>query len=371
VVADRSSGPLAALSVLLRLIFIAGAAGALGGCGGLGYYAHVAQGHVLLMSSSRSIEDVLGDPTTTAELRAKLREIEELREFAVGTLGLPDNGSYRRYADVDRPALLWSVVATPALSLEPVRWCYPVIGCASYRGYFDKRLAEAFADELVADGMDVSVDPVPAYSTLGWFPDPLPSTVLRMPRVVQGELLLHELAHLRLYVSGDSAFNEAFASAVARLGIERWLRQRQELETLAEWRRDEARRNRFADLLMATRNRLDDVYSADLPDADKEDRKRKLLAGLMDDYAAWKRDQADYSGFDAWFARGPVNNARLASLATYRHWIPAFTALFELAGGEFIPFYDLAVSLAELDPRRRREALDQLLADQTARRSCW
>ncbi len=339
-------------------------ASVLAGCETAGYYAQAAGGHLALMASRQPIDELLlapdGDrPAVRAEL---LRTVLEIRDLASSELGLPDNGSYRSTTPPRGDAVVWSVVATPRYSLEPRRWCFPVAGCTSYRGYFERAAADVYARALADEGLDVTVDPVPAYSTLGWFDDPLPGSVLRWPDYEIATLVFHELAHQRLYAKGDSPFNEAFAAAVADAGVARWLARRGDAAATARWRAARLRQGQFIALLLDARERLLAGYAAMGTDEAREALKRETFTALQEDYARLKASWGNASpGYDAWMAR-PLNNARLAAVATYRHWLPAFDRLMDCAGGDFERFYAACEGLASLDAATRAAELDRLAA---------
>ena len=325
----------------------------LAGCGAVGYYGQVASGHLGLMRARQPIDALLADPSGTS--RERLALVLEIRDFASRALALPENGSYRSLVPTAGEALVWSVVATPPYSLEPRTWCFPVAGCISYRGYFDRAGADAFAAGLAAEGLDVAVDPVPTYSTLGWFDDPLPSHALRWPDYELAALIFHELAHQRLYVKDGSAFNEAFATAVAETGVERWLAQRSDTALTARWTMARARKAAFIDLLLATRTQLAELYAAGMSEPAMRERKARLLGELRGRYAHLKVSWDGADGFDPWMAR-PLNNARLAAVATYREWLPSFQRLLQCAGGDLPSFYAASEQLAAL-PKDKREAV--------------
>ncbi len=345
------------------LIFCAGFV--LCGCESVAYYAQAIGGHARLIHERQAIADLLRAPDVPPQRRRRLQRALEIRDYAVAVLGLPDNGSYRSYVDLGARAVVWSVVATPELSVEPLQWCYPVIGCAAYRAYFAEDRARAKARQLAAQGRDVTVGAVPAYSTLGWFDDPLPSTAIDWPEPRLAGLIFHELAHQQLYVADDSTFNESFAAAVEQAGTRRWLQRQGNAGALADWDAERAREQAFRDLLMNTRQALAQLYAGGLPVPHLRERKTRLLQGLRERYrtlrAAWPADR----GFDAWFER-PLNNARLASINTYAHWVPALLELLHRENGDFPSFYAAARHLSELAPAPRNAALQEL--DQAARR---
>jgi predicted aminopeptidase len=344
----RSAACLALLALLL------------GGCSSLSYYAQSVRGHLGVAAAARPLEDVMADPATSDGVRRRLAELPALRRFAVEELALPDSDSYRRYADVRREALVWAVVAAPSDSLEPREWCYPIIGCAAYRGYFSVAAADAYAATLRAAGWDVAVEPVPAYSTLGWFSDPLPSTVIGWPLPEIAALVFHELAHEALYLPGDSAFNEAYATLVAQEGVRRWLARHGDAAQQAAWRRKQQKRRDFLALLARTRARLAALYASDLARERMRQRKAEIFATLRDDYAALKRSWGGYDGYERWFAR-PLNNAHVASIGTYHGLEPAFRRLLQHSGGDMAAFHAACRDLAALSEDERAAALHGLL----------
>ena len=328
------------------------AGGLLAGCESVAYYGQAAHGHLSLMAARQPVAGLLAEPAVTS--RQRLALLLEIRDFASEALALPDNGSYRSVVPSPGKAVIWSVVATPPYSLEPRTWCFPVAGCTSYRGYFDPAAADAFAAGLAAEGLDVAVDPVPTYSTLGWFDDPMPDHALGWPDHELANLVFHELAHQRLYVPDDSAFNEAFATAVAEAGVERWIAQRGDAALREQWQAAGARKDAFIDLLLSTRTELIALYGQDLPEAEMRARKELAFASLRTQYAALKVSWEGADGFGRWMAR-PLNNARLAAVATYRESLPAFERLLQCEGGDLPAFYAAAERLAAL-PKAEREA---------------
>ena len=332
----------------------------LGGCASLGYYAQSIRGQIGVMAASRPIEDVVADQRTAEQVRLRLAQLPALRRFATEQLGLSGSDSYTLYADVQREALVWSVVATPVDSLQAHEWCYPFIGCASYRGYFDPQSAHSYAATLAADGWDVAVQPVPAYSTLGWFSDPLPSTVVDWPLPDIAGLVFHELAHQTLYVAGDSAFNEAYATVIEQEGVRRWLQRHGDSRQRCERAQRERRRLEFLQLLGRTRQRLESVYASQSARADMLRRKHTAFAALRDEYQLLKQAWGGYSGYDRWFER-PLNNAHLAAADTYHALEPAFRALLARVGGDMSAFHAICRQIAALDESPRQAYMDRLL----------
>jgi predicted aminopeptidase len=336
---------------VLRLAAALCACAPLAGC----YVMQAAGGQLDVMANSRPIEHVLADPATPAPTRTKLETAVEAREFAVRELGLPDGRSYRSYADVGRPYAVWNVVATPEFSLQPRRWCFPVAGCVAYRGYFAEPPANAFAWKLVASGDDAIVEGVATYSTLGHLPDPLFSTMLGWSETRLVGTIFHELAHERLYVPGDSAFNEAFASVVEVAGVRKWLLARGRPQDLEAYEASRRRQAEFVNLLLGTRAELSALYASGLPPAEMRIAKNREFGRLKYEYAGLRARWGGFGGYDAWFAR-PLDNARLASVATYHDCVPGLER--ELAAAGSLPaFYERAEALAKLTPDARRAAL--------------
>ena len=330
-----------------------------GGCSTLGYYAQSVQGHFAMLEAARPIPDVIADPQAAPPLKQRLERAQQMRTFASAQLGLPDNGSYTRYADLKRPYVVWNVFATPELSLKLKQWCYPVVGCAGYRGYFDKTAADAAADELRAEGYEVNVSGVPAYSTLGWFADPLLNTFVGGTEGQLAGLLFHELAHQVVFVGGDTTFNESFATTVEREGVRRWLAAHGSESSRQAYAEFAQRREQFLQLLLKYRALLQQNYDGTATDTAKRVRKRQLFADLQQDYAALKQGWGGYTGYDRFFAQD-LTNAHLAAVGAYNDRVPAFNALLAQHQGDFPAFYAGVKQLAALAPEQRNAALDRL-----------
>ncbi len=329
------------------------------GCSTAGYYAQSIGGHLALLNAARPVGDWLGEASTPEPLRERLALAQRIRDYAVAELKLPDNASYRRYADLRRPAAVWNVVAAPELSLTLKTWCFPVVGCVGYRGYFDRADAEALAAQLRAEGWEAAVYPVPAYSTLGrlnWLGgDPLLSTFIRYPEGELARLVFHELAHQVAYASDDTTFNESFATAVERLGGARWLAQAGDAAR-SDYERYDARRQQFRALTQRARTALDAVYRSDAADDAKRQRKAGILAALRAEHAALKAGPwAGFAGYDAWLER--ANNASLGVVAAYNELVPQFERLFEREGRDFARFYAEVRRIAALPKAERRVTL--------------
>jgi len=343
---------------LLRAAVTLVMATALSACSTLSYYAQSVRGHLDLLEREQPIEDLLADDgLKDTDLRRRLATIQRIRDFASAELGLPDNQSYRRYADLDRPYVVWSVIAAPEFSLEPVTWCFLFAGCVGYRGYFDLADARAFAAERQAAGEDVYVGGVPAYSTLGWLDDPLPSTVIHWSQRHIAGLIFHELAHQVVYVDDDSAFNEAFATTVQRAGVRRWLRRHGDERELQEYEDELRAEAMFLSYLAALRSDLAGLYRSDRTVDEKRQEKARMLASFA---ARWGEFHAaagpEADRYAAWF-EAPVNNARLASVALYHELVPGFEALLRQGDGDMAAFYGQVRSLAEAARPARRLTL--------------
>ncbi len=338
------------------LLFLAASA-SLGGC----YYLQAANGQWQVMNRRVPIGEVIADDATAAQLAARLRLVREAREFSIIELALPDNGSYRSFADIDREFVVWNVFAAPEFSLEPRRWCFPVAGCVSYRGYFSEQAARRQAKRLAARGYDVAVGGVAAYSTLGRFDDPVLSTMMRWDDLRLVAVLFHELAHQVLYVKGDTALNESFATAVEEFGVQRWLTARGQHEQIDRYRSRRVFRAELMALVADARRDLRRLYAQPLQDDEKRRLKRQRLDRLRHDLDA--RLEASGRGESNW-PGDELNNARLASLALYDRHLPAFRALFGQCGEEFRCFYERANEIADLDEQRRADALLALAARQ-------
>lgn len=331
------------------------------GCSSAGYLAQSVEGHLAILNAARPVADWESDPAAPPKLRARLALSQQMRDFAVSELALPDNASYRRYADLKRDAAVWNVVAAPELSLKLENWCFPVVGCVGYRGYFDRKEAEAFAAQLRDKGLEVRVYGVPAYSTLGrlpgaYFADPLLSTFINYPEVELARLMFHELSHQVAFASGDTMFNESFATTVERFGSDRWMAEKASPEARAEYLAFDARRRDFRALTMRARDALDALYRSDASEDDKRAGKARVMQRMRDEYATLRDGPwQGYAGYDAWFAS--ANNASLGVLAAYTELVPAFERIFEQQGRDPARFYAEVRRMADLPKDERRAKL--------------
>jgi predicted aminopeptidase len=310
---------------------------ALGGCETTAYYTQAIGGHLKVMAQARPVSDWLADPQTPPDLRERLETARRIREFASKELKLPENASYLAYANLNRPYVVWNVFATPEFSVEPKSECFPFTGCVSYRGFYSEKEARRHAERLRASGYDVYVGGVPAYSTLGWFDDPLLSTFIRYPDAQLARLVFHELAHQVVYARDDTTFNESFAVTVEEEGVKRWLEAEGKPAELAAFRAVQARKRQLAERIAEARERLAAVYRMDLTREQKLEHKR----------GEWQRLRADYPAL-------PIepNNAFLASIALYTELVPGFERLLADEGGNLEKFYRRVKQLAR-DPAER------------------
>jgi len=328
----------------------------IGACSHLAYYHQAVSGHMDIMSRREPVDSVIADATTSPDLVRRLARALEVREFASRELSLPDNGSYRSYADIGREVVTWNVFAVPELSLKPKQWCFPIAGCIAYRGYFGEADARDYARRLAAQGWDVYVGGAAAYSTLGWFDDPLLNTLVDRGEVSMAGVIFHELAHQQLYVDGDTAFNESFAVAVQQAGVQRWLALQGNPSQIDGYRRSLRIRQDFVTLVQDTREALALVYESEDSDARKRARKAGVLEGMRVRYEVLKASWGAYPVYDPWF-EGELNNASLLSVSLYADKVGAFLALLEACGGDFDRFYARAREIGATESAQRRATL--------------
>ncbi len=331
----------------------------LASCSNLGYYAQAVGGHLSVMNAARPIPEVLGDPAADPALRRRLDEVRTARDFASRELGLPDNDSYRSYADLGRPFVVWNVFAAPALSMRPEHWCMLLVGCVSYRGYYAREDAERYAEELRTRGFDTYVGGVPAYSTLGYLNDPVLNTFLRFGETETARTIFHELAHQVVFVSDDSVFNESFATTVENEGLRRWFSWRANPAQYDAFRDHQRRKTQFGELVDRYRRKLGEQFARLTGGDEALSAKTRTYDELRHDYAELKASWGGYAGYDKWFAEG-LNNAKIASLGIYTQLTPAFEALLEQEGRDLPRFYRRVAALAELPRAERMAALKSL-----------
>ena len=344
----------------MRPVALLLAASLLAACDSAAWYWQAAQGHLAIVGARQDLREKAQDPALAPELAARLQLVLEARDFAGAELGLPAGDNFLDYVELDREYAVWNVFAAPALSLEPVTWCYPIAGCAAYRGYFSEADARDYAAGLRAEGLDTYVGGVAAYSTLGWFDDALLSTVLGRPDYQLAALIFHELAHQAAWIPGDTTLNESFATVVEMEGLARWLETRGQSALLATARADADRRRQFVSFVLEFRQRFAALYSRDLPAAAMRRKKAALQERMRGDYQQLKANWGGYDGYDGWFSR-PLNNAQLSTVGSYNDLAPQLRELLRRCGNDLPQFYEQVRELGRMSPERREEFLDSLV----------
>jgi len=330
------------------------------GCSNFSYYTQAIGGHLSVSSQRQPITKLLASPDTPQRLKSQLEKINALRQFAEQQLQLPSNGNYSHYADLQRRYVVWNVFAAPALSLQPKTWCYPIVGCASYRGYYAKTKAESYASKLKGEGMDVYVAGISAYSTLGWFQDPVLNTFIYRSDAQLANLVFHELAHQKLYVKNDTQFNESFATVVAHEGVKRWLLSQNNAPAYQAFIEHQQKQQQFIDLVLGYREKLAALYASQLSDEQKHLEKAQLINNLRGAHQQLKKQWGGKSDYDAWFSKD-LNNAQLNTVATYFDLVPALAALLAENHSDLMAFYNACLELKNLTIEERNRQLGLIL----------
>jgi predicted aminopeptidase len=340
-----------------RMVILACLALTLTSCSGAGYVAQSLKGHAGIMAARQSVSRLISDPSTPADLRARMEAASAMRQFASDELDLPDNASYRSYVDIGRDYVTIAVYAAPEFSLTPTIWCFPVFGCVPYRGYFSRDAVAKTVRELQEQGLDVHVTGITAYSTLGWSADPLLSTMFTRDRTYLASLVFHELAHQRVYVNNDTAFNEAFAVAVEMTGVRKWLKVQGDAAALARYEAGLKRNAEFLELVAKTKRELAQIYATPATAERKRAEKAAAIERLRTRYRRMRDESwGGFAGYDNW-VEGPVNNAKLAATSVYNDLVPAFLRLFDLCSRDYARFYAAVARLGRLAKDGRAEAL--------------
>lgn len=339
------------------------------GCAEPGYYWHSATGHLAVMKQRVAIDSLLADEATDPALRERLRLVQEIRRFAVERLSLPNNGSYSSYVQLRRPYVVQNLFAAAEFSTRLHEWCYPLIGCASYRGYYDESRLLAYAEKLRAQGLEIHIGKVPAYSTLGWFDDPVLSSFIDWPEYRLAGLLFHELTHQRIYIDDDTTFNESLASAIQQAGTELWLQTKNDTSGLREFSRWMAYRTEVIELIVATRERLAEIYAAQLDDMEKRELKARQFAKARAEHERIARLHGVEGGFTAWFA-SELNNAKIGSVSAYDSRVNAFLRMLQARDNDFAAFYRDVQRLGKLERAARDRCLDAWDAGTAATGAC-
>ncbi len=322
------------------------------GCSSIGYYSHLIGGHLEIHSNTKPIDSIIKSPDTTDKLAHKLKLIIEAKKFAESNLDLPKNDSYTKYADLGRDYVMWSVTATPKLSLSPYQSCFIIVGCMNYRTFFAKRNAEEFAADLQKQGYETYIGEIAAFSSLGWFDDPVLNTMLSWPDTRLAGLIFHELTHQKIYAHNDTTFNESVAVTVELEGIKKWLTSKKDIEKLNAFLKRQKRHQQFLSIILATRSKLEFLYQAPIPNKQKLAKKRLIFSQLLEDYKNLKVSWNGYSGYDRWFNTN-LNNAKLALLTTYTQHVPVLTRLLRDNEDDFAKFFKSVRKLADMDKSER------------------
>lgn len=353
----RPRRSLGLLDRVLRILFPGVVFLLLNGCSSVSYYSQLASGQLQLLWAREPVARVIADPGRDQKLRAHLAQSQRARTFASQHLHLPDNQSYRLYADIGRPYVVWNVFVTPEFSLKPQDHCFPIAGCVAYRGYYSQSAARGEAALQRLQGMDVSIGGVEAYSTLGWFNDPILNSMMGWGDERLATLIFHELAHQRVYVKDDTEFNESFATFVEQEGTRQWRAFR---SLPPESGIKAQQRDQFIQLILDTRTRLEKLYTLSLAPEQMRQRKAEVFEQLRVEYRQTRdRQWAGNKRYDAWI-NAPMNNARLLPFGLYDQWVPAFAALFRQAGGDWVKFYMRVEKLGALPVDERKAALKSL-----------
>ena len=330
------------------------------GCESWKFYSQATLGQMQILSRREDITRLLAAQQTPELIRTKLEKILEIRAFASEKLGLPVGDNFSEYVSIDGQHVLWNVYASPRYSLSPLSWCFPFAGCVTYRGYFNEIDARQYAKGLGEKGFDTYVGGVRAYSTLGWFDDVVLSTVLQQSEEELAALIFHELAHQVVYIPGDTQFNEGFATAVEQEGLQLWLAEKKSVSSNAILSRSEEiaeRRKDFVSLILETRDILRDVYESGMEEEKMEEKKRAIQKELRIKYQTMKEGWDGYSGYDNWFSEG-LNNAQIATVASYNKFVPGFKSIFEQENGEFLKFYERIDEMSKTSKAARDAVLN-------------
>lgn len=346
------------MSNKLRILFLYLIVGpVLLGCSNISYYLQSADGHLEIMAARQSVDKIAKDPEQPKQFRAQMMLARDIRQFATDELGLPNNKSYKSYVDLGRDYVTVAVFAAPEFSFVPKVWCFPVFGCVPYRAHFSLKAARREREQLQAQGYDVHLTGVTAYSTLGWSSDPLLNTMFGDDETHLAGVVFHELAHQKVYFRDDSAFNEAFAVAVERTGVQKWLRASGKIEGIRRYEASDRRMADFLNLIDETRGALNKIYNSNISDEQKRSAKQIAIDNLRSNFQRMRNKRwGGYDGYDGWF-EGSINNARIAATAVYSDLVPDFQRLFDVCGADYSRFYNAVELLGSIERTRRATAL--------------
>jgi len=326
------------------------------GCESIRYYGQAICGQVSILNKRQPIDRLLTEKEIPEKLKVKLRQVLRIQKFAENELYLPANKNYLSFVKLERPYVTWNVFAAPEFSFAPKTWCFPIVGCTAYRGYFSEKNARTYAEKLKKTGLDIFIGGVTAYSTLGWFDDPILSTVIYRSEAGLAALIFHELAHQILYVRDDTTFNESFATAVEQEGLRLWMMATNNDQAHRDYLQSHERRLEFNTLILKYRDQLESLYRKDIPLDEKQHQKASIIKALREEYEHLKRRWQGYSGYDLWF-REPINNAKINAVATYHELVPAFQKLIQRTRGDLKQFYQICQNLARKPKVKRLQEL--------------
>ena len=344
---------------LICVLLVSSLLTSLSGCSTIGYYHQSISGHFKLISKREPIESIVNDSNQNENLVQQLRIAQDMRDFASQQLYLPENDSYRSYVQLDTPYVTWNVFAAPKFSITLNQWCFLVIGCVPYRGYFDQQEAEAYAKRLASQGHDVYVAGVPAYSTLGWFDDPLLSSMIDRGELVTAAYIFHELAHQQFYLNGDGAFNEAFATAVEEIGVIMWLKHQRRVDDIEKYENFLQQKNIFFEFVKKSRDEFEVLYQQDFDVEKMQVEKEILIAEMRRKFSNLSENNNHIARYAKWMS-GPLNNAQLGAISLYRELVPAFRKLFTVCNEDFDRFYAMVERIAKQSEEQRLETLQTI-----------
>ena len=334
------------------------------GCESIRYYGQAICGQVSILNKRQPIDRLLTENEIPEKLKVKLKQVLRIQKFAENELHLPANKNNLSFVELERSYVVWNVFAAPEFSFAPKTWCFPIIGCTAYRGYFSEKNARTYAEKLKKTGVDIFIGGVTAYSTLGWFDDPILSTVIYRSEAGLAALIFHELAHQILYVRDDTTFNESFATAVEQEGLRRWMLENGNMTGYKDYLERRQRREKFISLITKYREKLEELYRQRLKPSDMRHRKAAVFLSLKNEYATLKSSWGGYAGYDAWF-EDQLNNAKLNSIGAYYDMVPAFNRLLASENGNLEAFYEKCRILSDLPPPERGKRLNEWQSNST------
>ena len=324
------------------------------GCSNVSYLMQATGGQMEILSKAQPIPQIINDPSTKPALCKRLQYVEQVRTFASKQLALPDNGTFQRYCDLQRPYAVWNVFATKEFSMEPEQWCFPIAGCVSYRGYFSEQDAKSEAADLKQKKFDTYIGGIPTYSTLGWFDDPILSSFIDYSDPDLASIIFHELAHQIVYVPDDTAFNESFAVTVEEEGVRRWFNKMHDPAGFKQYKESKKRSEQLTNLILDSRDKLAALYDQPIPDKEKRLAKARIFDEMRQSYETLKTQWGGYDGYDHWM-NAPFNNAKIATVSLYAENVPEFQALLAKLDDNLPRFYDAVKKLSKL-PKEQRDA---------------